>query len=58
MTDFRALAKDYAQREADAGGLANVEPRAIVEKMANDLGVTYDAVRDPLVTAWCLGFSG
>lgn len=57
MTDRRTLIAEYERREAEAGGLAHADPRAIVEDMAEEAGLTYAEVRDVLSAHWA-GYMG
>jgi glycosyltransferase involved in cell wall biosynthesis len=52
MTPWSAIITDYERREAEAGGLAKADPRAIAEAVAQALELPYERVRDVLSAHW------
>jgi hypothetical protein len=48
----------YLRREAEAGGLAKVDPKKVAEGVAAELGLPYADVREALMNKWTGGASG
>ena len=46
------IVQEYERREKCAGGLHMVEPRHIVECIAEEMGVTYQVARNVMVDHW------
>lgn len=56
--ESREIVALYAKREAEAGGVAKADLKAVAEAVADELGVTYQRVRDALLDEWTTGASG
>jgi len=46
------IVAEYDRREKAAGGVANVEPKAVAYDVARHFDIAYAEVREVLLTAW------
>ena len=58
MTTDAEIIRDYERREAEAGGAHAVNARAVCTKIAADLGVPFERVRQVMLDHWCMAGSG
>lgn len=54
MTDRQTILDTYARLEADTGGIAapGGDAKTVAVQVAAELGVTYEEVRDVLLSEW------
>lgn len=56
MTRHAEIIVLYQRKEADAGGLAHADPKAILHQIAAETGVAFEDVRRALIDHWaCQG---
>lgn len=55
MTDANLIIAEYERREAEAGGLAHADPRQIAVDIAEEIGATYEHVREVLTNHFIAG---
>lgn len=54
----REIVALYERREAEAGGYAKADIKAVLRSVAEELGVTYEDARTAMLDEWCAGGSG
>lgn len=58
MSTPREIVALYDKLEAEAGGVAKADLKAVARQVAAELGLTYETVRDTLLNEWGAGGSG
>lgn len=53
MIDRSEIIAAYNAREAEADKMLGPDHKAIAERVANELGIPYEDVREVLVDHWC-----
>jgi hypothetical protein len=54
----REIVALYNRLEAEAGGVAKADIKAVCRAAAEQLGLTYEDVREALLVEWTTGASG